>query len=533
MRAITAEQMREADERGQKRVGDIALMRAAGERLHEAIARLPGGEGPIVAFAGPGNNGGDAFAALALMDRDRPRIVYALEAQAASAARRYAEGRARAAGVEVRPLPETLADAGEALRGASVALDALLGTGSRPEPDEALVPAIEALNEFSRDRVVAADIPTGIDATTGAVAAHAVRAGITVSLGALKVGLLLDPARAYVGKLYVGDVGLKDEVAALGAPLFTTLTADEFCDLLPRRAETADKRSAGAPLVVAGSTQFPGAAVLCARGAARSGAGYVTVATTNDAADMLRLHLVEQVVVGFDERDVPSAIECLLDLTNHCGAVAIGPGLGLNDATGEIVRGFIAKLELPFVVDASGLFHLAKHLDIIRGKPCVLTPHAGEFARLSGEGTVTEEERVDRLRRFVELTGVTTLLKGRATLIDDGNTMHVNPTGTSALATAGTGDVLTGMIVTLLSQGLSPVDAARAAAYWHGIAAKFMNGGRNVGITAGDVVRALGMAPMMASHIVMGEWPDDKSAPGNDQLICISSGGRMNSLGGL
>ena len=180
MRAITAEQMREADERGQKRVGDIALMRAAGERLHEAIARLPGGEGPIVAFAGPGNNGGDAFAALALMDRARPRIVYALEAKSASAARRYSEGRARAAGVEVRQLPATAAEAGEALRGASVALDALLGTGSRPEPDEALVPAIEALNEFSRERVVAADIPTGVDATTGAVAAHAVRAGITV-----------------------------------------------------------------------------------------------------------------------------------------------------------------------------------------------------------------------------------------------------------------------------------------------------------------------------------------------------------------
>jgi hydroxyethylthiazole kinase-like uncharacterized protein yjeF len=497
VRAVTAEQMRDADARGQKRSGEVALMRAAGERLHEVmLAHLPR-TGPVVAFAGPGNNGGDAFAALALVDRARPRIVYALETSSPSAARRDAEERARAAGVDVRPLPATRADAESALSGASVALDGLLGTGSRADVGEKFVPAIEALNGFRRNAVVAADIPTGVDATTGGVRGHAVRAGITVSLGALKVGLLLDPARSYVGNLYVGDLGLNDEVAALGAPFYAVLTADEFRAMLPRRAETADKRSAGAPLIVAGSHQFPGAAILCARGAARAGAGYVTAATTSDAADLLRAHLVEQVVVSFDERDGARAVESLLDLTNHCSAVAIGPGLGLSEATGELVRGFIARLELPFVVDASGLFHLAKHLEILRGKPCVLTPHAGEFARLSGEGTLKEGERLARLRRFVERTGVTTLLKGRSTLIDDGTTMHVNPTGTSALATAGTGDILTGMIATLLSQGLSPVDAARAAAFWHGDAARSAQRGRSVGVVAGDVAQMIPSAHVL------------------------------------
>lgn len=487
--------MREADERGQQRIGEVALMRAAGERLREAILHHFPGDTSLVAFAGPGNNGGDAFATFALVDRARPRIIYALESRSPSAARLDAEERARAAGVEIRPLPKTLADAAEALKGAVVALDALLGTGSRSDPSSELIPAIDALNAIPRERVIAADIPTGVDATTAAVASHAVRAGITVSLGALKVGLLLDPARSYVGKLYVADIGVNDEVAALGPPYFATLTPDEFWALRPRRDDSADKRSAGAPLILAGSHQFPGAAVLSARGAARSGAGYVTVATPNDAADLLRAHLVEQVVVGFDDRDPEKAIEALCDLTNHCSSVAIGPGLGLSDAIGEIVRGFIAKLELPFVVDASGLFHLAKHLDILGGKRCVLTPHAGEFARLSGEGTLAETDRVTRLRRFVERTGVATLLKGRATLIDDGTTMHVNTTGTSALATAGTGDVLTGMIATLLSQGLAPVDAARCAAYWHGLAARSAQEARLVGVIAGDVVDALGMSP--------------------------------------
>jgi NAD(P)H-hydrate epimerase len=145
-------------------------------------------------------------------------------------------------------------------------------------------------------------------------------------------------------------------------------------------------------------------------------------------------------------------------------------------------------------VDASGLFHLSKRLDSLRGKPCVVTPHAGEFARLSGLGTIAPGTRVERIREFVDRTGITTLLKGSDTLIYDGTTIHINPTGTSALATAGTGDVLTGIIATLLSQGLSPVDAARAGAYWHGLAGQYAAQQRRVGVVAGDVIEALGAA---------------------------------------
>jgi NAD(P)H-hydrate epimerase len=146
------------------------------------------------------------------------------------------------------------------------------------------------------------------------------------------------------------------------------------------------------------------------------------------------------------------------------------------------------------VIDASGLFHFAKNLEILRGKPVVLTPHEGEFARLSGKGTVKEGERVARLREFVNRTGITTLLKGQATLIYDGTTMHVNTTGTAALATAGTGDVLTGIIATLLSQGLPPVDAARAGAYWHGLGGKHTASLRSRGVIARDVYESLAAA---------------------------------------
>ncbi len=492
MRVVTAEQMRAADAAAVARCGDVALMRAAGDAIAQAVVALVAEPPRVVAFAGRGNNGADAYAAFAVVDPACERIVYADPAPQATPGRLDAERRAAAAGVITRPFPKDPASAAAALADADVALDAMLGVGARAEPDATFSAAIDALG--THPCVLAIDVPTGVDATTGAVAARAVRARATVTLGAPKLGLLLEPGRANVGALFCGDLAMADELAAVGGERYALLDDAELLALLPRRDDESDKRRSGAPLVVAGSPQFPGAAVLCARGAARAGAGYVTVAAHAATASALRAHLVEEVVVTYDAGDVAGTIDALVDLTNRSNAVAIGPGLGLSERTGEIVRGFIARLERPFVADASALFHLAKHLDILRGKACVLTPHAGEFARLSGEGTVAPGTRVARLRAFVKRTGITTLLKGNATLVDDGATMHVNTTGTSTLATAGTGDVLTGMIATLLAQGLAPVDAARAGAYWHGLAGRVAAQERPVGVVAGDVHEALGRA---------------------------------------
>ncbi|HEY5258262.1 MAG TPA: NAD(P)H-hydrate dehydratase [Candidatus Baltobacteraceae bacterium] len=488
---LSPEQMRAADAAASTRVGGDALMREAGRQLADRIRAMVPHAGRIVAFAGPGNNGGDAFAALAELDAAYERVICASPANEKSDARRDAEARALAAGVHVRAFPQTVAEARDVVAGAALAIDALVGTGARLPLRESFAPAVAVLDARERS-VLAVDIPSGVDALTGAIVEPAVRATQTLTLGALKPGLLLEPGIDAVGKLWLARIDMAKEILDARPHAFAALDAAEFLALLPTRAPDADKRSAGAPLIVAGSSQFPGAAVLCALAAARTGAGYVTVATSPDAVQVLRGHLVEQVVVAITDRgSVDDAVEQLMELTRHSGSIAVGPGLGLDERTGAIVRGLLERTALPCVVDASALFHLAKHLDVLRGKAVVATPHAGEFARLSGKGTIAPGERVERLREFVGRTGVTTLLKGRVTLIDDGATLHINTTGTSALATAGTGDVLSGMIATLLSQGLSPVDAARAGAYWHGLAGRLLANRRRVGVIAGDIPSAL------------------------------------------
>jgi NAD(P)H-hydrate epimerase len=505
---LTPDAMRAADAAAIARAGEDELMQNAGRRIAERIRAMSTPERPIVAFAGPGNNGGDAFAALAELSPAYECILARDPAAPSSRARAGAEARAAEAGVRFVSLPTTERVARELL-GEAIAVDGLFGTGARlplPEGYRHLTRALDA-----RERtVIAIDIPSGVDALTGAVSEDAVRASVTVTLAAVKPGLLLEPAREYTGELWCGRIGIDDAILAAQPREFAVLDDAEFLQLLPRRAFDTQKYSAGAPLIVAGSAQFPGAAVLCARGAARSGAGYMTVATPGSAAQAVRMHCIEQVVVELSDDASEAAVAGeLLEISKRNGAVAIGPGLGLDERTGEIFARFVEANRLPMVLDASALFHLSKRLDILRGKPCVVTPHAGEFARLSGGGTIAPGTRVDRIREFVDRTGVTTLLKGSATLVYDGTgPVHVNPTGTNALATAGTGDVLTGIIATLMAQGLSPVDAARVGAYWHGLAGRHAAAKRRAGVVAGDVAESLGAA--------LPE-PSDAAA----ELICI------------
>ena len=334
MRAVTAAQMRAIDAAAVARDGEVELMRRAGAAIAR-VARRYRQDGPVIALAGNGNNGGDAFAALARLEGRR--IAYYDPAASWGAARMFAFQRARASGVELRRYPVGADD----LREAGLLLDGLLGVNARLPLDAATAERVRAMNDAGIP-ILALDIATGCDPTSGAFGEAHVRAVATVALGRPKLGSFLEPGRNATGDLWCAPIGMRDADAhGIDAAAFV-LTNDAFDALRPRRAAEAEKRSAGAPLVLAGSEQFPGAAILCALGAARSGAGYVTVAAPACAAPALRAHLIEQVVVTYDEDDPDAAIATILDLCNHCSAIAIGPGLGLSDAIGEIVRGVMA-----------------------------------------------------------------------------------------------------------------------------------------------------------------------------------------------
>lgn len=494
MRVLTADAMRMLDAAACAKYTDIELMRRAGRAI-AAVVRTRYAKGRVVAVAGGGNNGGDALAALAELDASSyERVALILDpGDKASDARRDAEQRAREAGVVIHPVnDDTLA---HATASSAFFLDGLLGVGARPPMRDDIRALTRVVNAHAQGAVLAIDVPTGLDATTGIAQNDAIIARATIAVGALKLGLLLEHARPYVGELWFDDIGMDDKTLDASASYeYTVLDETSAAALVPARLPDTDKRAAGAPLIIAGSKQFPGAAVLSARGAARAGAGYVTVATPRNAEATLRGHLIEQVVIAFDDDDPQRAVDDILSAAKRHGAIGIGPGLGLSENIGEIVRGVIGACTLPLVIDAGCFFHLAKHLDILRGKNAVLTPHAGEFARLAGASSFGSQERLSRLRAFVREHGVTTLLKGQTTLVDDGGHVFLNTTGTQTLATAGTGDVLTGMIATLLAQERSPFEAASLAAYWHGNAARVAAAHRPIGVVAGDLLDVLASA---------------------------------------
>jgi hydroxyethylthiazole kinase-like uncharacterized protein yjeF len=335
---------------------------------------------------------------------------------------------------------------------------------------------------------LAIDIPSGVDGTTGAVLGDAVRAIETVSFAALKPGLLFEPGRIHAGRVRVVDIGI-----AVGSDLHVLDVGDLH---LPHRAPDGHKWSTGA-LVVGGSTGMVGAPLMAARAAARAGAGMVVCGVPgSDAAarasgeELVTRALPATPTGGLDA----AAADAVLADIGRFRALALGPGLGREDATQAAVRRLVATCPIPIVVDADGLNALAADPDALRtrrtaGHPlAVLTPHAGEYARLAGEKL--GDDRVQAARELAARLGAVVLLKGPGTVIaaPDGYAV-VNRTGGSELATAGTGDVLTGIIAGLLAAGASPFDAAATGAYVHGRAASAAGTGDD--LVATDLIGAL------------------------------------------
>lgn len=351
-------------------------------------------------------------------------------------------------------------------------IDALFGTGFRGPPREEAAALIERVNGSSAP-VVAVDIPSGVDASTGEVPGAAVEAALTVTFHGRKVGLAVGPGRYYAGEVVVADIGL-----AMGKTAHARVTR-EILRLVPAKTARDSKYSAGAVLVVGGAPGLTGAASLAAESAFRADAGYVLVAVPAESLPVIETKLLEPVKGTWDE---------LERLVEKADAVALGPGLGRTDEARVLVRRLLGELDVPVVLDADALFGLEP---FERTAPTVLTPHSGELARLLGEESKwVDAHRLAALHRAVERFRSTVLLKGADTLVaSPGEQVLVCDLGTPALATAGTGDVLTGVVAAFLAKGLEPRLAAAAAAAAEGVAAELLEPQR--GAVASDLLELL------------------------------------------
>jgi NAD(P)H-hydrate epimerase len=369
------------------------------------------------------------------------------------------------------------------LAGADVIVDALFGTGFHGEPRDDAARTIEAINAAGVP-VVAVDLPSGVDASTGEVAGVCVDATVSVTMHARKVGLEVAPGRFHAGEVVAADIGLEQ------CETENRLVTAEILKRVAHKRADQNKYTAGTVLVVGGSRGLTGAPSLAAEAAFRADAGYVAVAVPDSTLPVFEQRLLEAVKLACPEDDgriSPRAVEPIAEFAAKAGAVALGPGLGRGDGPHEVVARLLRDLDVPVVVDADGLFGLEP---FERAGPTVLTPHEGELARLLGEeSTWVAAHRLEAVRRAADRYRCVCLLKGADTLVAaPGEGVWVCSLGTPALATAGSGDVLTGIVAAFLAKGLEARLATAAAATAHQLASRQVP---QAGAVASDLIGAL------------------------------------------
>ena len=451
---LTAAETRVAEEAHRGSLDEL-MERAGGAVADHVLRSFPG---RVTVVCGKGKNGGDG------------RIC----------ARVLTE-----AGREVTVV-EGVGDLGDP----DVVVDALLGIGLDGPPREDAARMIDLINAAGRP-VVAVDVPSGVNASTGEVASVAVRAAATVTFGAAKVGLAVAPGSLCAGAVTIAPLGLRPREHE-----HSLVPASVLLDV-PRKQTLSTKYSAGSVLIVGGSRGLTGAPMLAAQASFRADAGYVAVGAPESTLPVLEAVLLEVVKRPLPEdgagRLLPRAADAILEAAEKADAVAIGPGLGRSEGTVELVRILLERLELPIVLDADALWELEP---FARSAPTVLTPHSGELASLLGtDAREIDAHRIDSVRRAASRFGAVVLLKGADTLVAAPRTgVLVATYGTPALATAGSGDVLTGIVAAFLAKGMEAQYAAAAAAVAHGVAAELIE--QQAGVVASDLLpelrRALG-----------------------------------------
>ncbi|HTZ87146.1 MAG TPA: NAD(P)H-hydrate dehydratase [Solirubrobacteraceae bacterium] len=473
-------------------IAGLDLMERAGAGITRAV-EVHASDGPVAILCGKGNNGGDGLVVARLLREAGREVTVLCVAPPEEFKGDAATNLARLPGEP----PVMLAEGGPAIDAAEVIVDALLGTGFAGEPHGAVAEAIAAVNA-APGAVVAVDVPSGVDASTGAVAGEAIRADVTVTFHAAKPGLWIMPGKRHAGEVHTVEIGIPR-----GAPMPASVGLMTFSigELLPRRGQDSTKFASGQVVVAGGSRGLTGAPRMAAHAAMRAGAGYVIACVAASAQDVVVSSATPELMTrGLAERDgalAPEAVAEVIEAIRPGGALALGPGLGRSESAFAFARELALATRAPLVLDADGLNAHAGRLAGLRARaaPTVLTPHAGELGRmLDLDSEQVERERLRYAREAAKLSGAVVVLKGDDSLIarPDG-LVAVSRGGSPALATAGTGDVLTGVVAALLAQGLDPFAAASAAVWLHAAAGREAahRHGAPEGVIASDVIEAL------------------------------------------
>ncbi|MGB9808729.1 MAG: NAD(P)H-hydrate dehydratase, partial [Caldanaerobacter sp.] len=379
----------------------------------------------------------------------------------------------------------------KSLKDTDVIIDAIYGTGLKGEITGIAREVIELINQ-SEKFTVAVDVPSGLNADTGRIEGVAVRADVTITMHFLKPGLLVYPGLKYAGEVIIADIGIPSNLALDVRPSCYYILQQDV--LLKQRKPDSHKGDFGKVLIIAGSKNMAGAAFMAAKSAIVTGSGLVRLAVPSCIQPVLQGALPEAIVYGIEERNgilSREALVKLFEIAEDSDAVAIGPGLTHEGEIPEVVEEIVKNVKKPLVLDADALNALAGRLEVIKGRKLVITPHYGEMARLTGlKIDDIKNNLFEVARTFVKMYGVTLVLKGARTVIAgrDGR-LYINSTGNVGMATGGSGDVLTGMIVSFLGQGFGEDDAAIHGVFYHGKAgdiAKEQKG--EYGMTALDII---------------------------------------------
>ncbi|HEX5900651.1 MAG TPA: NAD(P)H-hydrate dehydratase [Solirubrobacteraceae bacterium] len=472
-------------------IGGLELMERAGRGLADLVVAVAP-DGPIGIACGKGNNGGDGYVAARLL-REAGREVRVL----AVAPVQELRGDARASAERVDGIEPFAATP---LEDCAVVVDALLGTGFSGAPHGAVADAIAALNAAGL-AVVAADVPSGIDAATGVAEGEAVQARATATFAAAKPGLWINPGKSHAGDVHVVDIGIPAG-APVDEPDVALIDDAALLALLPSRGAGWTKFTSGHVLVAGGSRGLTGAPSLAAEAAQRAGAGYVTACVPASQQIVLAQRLLEAMTRGLPDADgahTADGVDEVVELAARGGALVVGPGLGRSDGAFAFARDLVARAEVAVVLDADGLNAHAGALAALAGRkaPTILTPHEGELARLLGvESSAVQARRLEHARAAAEQSQAIVVLKGDDTLVAaPGGLVAVSPGATGALATAGTGDVLSGVLAAVLARDVDPFMAACAGVRLHARAGIHAAHEKGVdGVIARDVIEALPFA---------------------------------------